>query len=65
VQGVLDPLNDARKRAADIAAACPNVAVVLLEAGHCPHDEQPGAVNDALLEFLGRPDVTARQAVAA
>ncbi|KAG1659816.1 hypothetical protein FOA52_002153 [Chlamydomonas sp. UWO 241] len=66
LQGVLDPLNDARKRAAEIKAACPdNVAVVLVEAGHCPHDEQPGPVNDALLAFLAQPDVVARRVVAA
>jgi len=58
LQGALDPLNNARQRAADMQAACPdNLDVVLLEAGHCPHDEQPDAVNAELIKFLQRVDV--------
>ena len=34
VQGARDPLNDALQRASDIAAACPNVRVQLLDGGH-------------------------------
>jgi pimeloyl-ACP methyl ester carboxylesterase len=42
MQGVLDPLNDAQQRAKDLAKTCPDyVRMVLVEAGHCPHDEQP------------------------
>lgn len=33
-QGARDPLNDAVRRASDIAAACPNVRVQLLDGGH-------------------------------
>ncbi len=33
-QGARDPLNDAVRRAKDIAAACPNVRVQLLDGGH-------------------------------
>jgi hypothetical protein len=39
-------------RAEALRKCCPNVDVKLLNAGHCPHDEAPTAVNEALLEFL-------------
>jgi hypothetical protein len=52
LQGVLDPLNDARARAQALAKTCPNVKLVLLQAGHCPHDEVPHLVNRALLQFI-------------
>lgn len=52
VQGVLDPLNDAKARADLLAAECPGLRVWEINAGHCPHDEQPAAVNAALLEFV-------------
>lgn len=40
-------------RAEALRRACPdNVRVQLLDAGHCPHDEAPAAVNAGLLEFL-------------
>jgi pimeloyl-ACP methyl ester carboxylesterase len=52
LQGRLDPLNDAAARAEQLRALCPNVDVVLLDAGHCPHDEQPGLVNDGILDFV-------------
>ncbi len=32
-QGALDPLNDAKSRANQLGALCPNVEVVLLQAG--------------------------------
>jgi len=52
IQGVLDPLNDARTRAASLQATCPGIYTALIQAGHCPHDEQPGKVNAALLSFI-------------
>lgn len=52
LQGVLDPLNDAKGRAAQLEALCPNARAVLLQAGHCPQDEQPQAVNAALLQWI-------------
>lgn len=58
LQGVLDPLNDAKGRAEALAAACPNVAVQLVDAGHCPHDEAPAAVNAVLLVFLDARSTT-------
>ena len=53
LQGVLDPLNDATKRAAQIVGACPQAELVSLEAGHCPHDEVPELVNAAIGRFAG------------
>jgi pimeloyl-ACP methyl ester carboxylesterase len=51
LQGALDPLNDARRRAAELVAACPNARLVLLDAGHCPHDEVPDRVTAELVSF--------------
>ena len=36
LQGAMDPLNDARARAAALDAACSNVEVQLIAGGHCP-----------------------------
>jgi pimeloyl-ACP methyl ester carboxylesterase len=52
LQGRLDPLNDAAARAEQLGSLCANVDVVLLDAGHCPHDEQPGLVNEGILDFV-------------
>ncbi|KAL6779808.1 hypothetical protein ACKKBG_A13810 [Auxenochlorella protothecoides x Auxenochlorella symbiontica] len=52
LQGVRDTLSDTRKRARALAAACSNVQVVMLEAGHCPHDEVPEEFNARLLEWM-------------
>ncbi|CAK0783042.1 hypothetical protein CVIRNUC_006237 [Coccomyxa viridis] len=54
LQGALDPLNDARARAAALQAACSNVEVQLIGGGHCPHDEVSAEFNAALLPFLAR-----------
>ncbi|EFJ50097.1 hypothetical protein VOLCADRAFT_89124 [Volvox carteri f. nagariensis] len=51
-QGALDPLNDAPSRARQLGRLCTNVEVELLQAGHCPHDEVPEQVNEALLRFI-------------
>ena len=51
LQGALDPLNDARGRAAALAAAVPGASVRLFDAGHCPHDEVPEEMAAALDEF--------------
>lgn len=47
-----DPLSNAVARAKELEAACSNVRVQMLDAGHCPHDEVPQIVNDALLSFM-------------
>ena len=52
VRGVQDPLSNAKDRAKQLKAACSNVEVELLDAGHCPHDEVPHLVNRSLLDFM-------------
>ena len=54
LQGEKDPLNDARARARALAAAVPGIEVRLLDAGHCPHDEVPGEVAEAVAAFAAR-----------
>jgi pimeloyl-ACP methyl ester carboxylesterase len=51
LQGVLDPLNNAAKRADLLEAAITNSEKICIEAGHCPHDEVPEQVNKAVLDF--------------
>lgn len=42
-----------RPQAADrIQALYPKAIRVSVDAGHCPHDENPAAVNDAIINFL-------------
>jgi len=51
--GLRDPWMNAEGRRASFARhAPPHTTEVLLEAGHCPHDEVPQQVNTALLEWL-------------
>jgi pimeloyl-ACP methyl ester carboxylesterase len=52
LQGVLDPLNNAQKRADDLEEAIPLATKVCIDAGHCPHDEVPEKVNDAIADFV-------------
>lgn len=52
LSGAQDPLNDAGGRARQLKSCCPDMKMVLVEAGHCPHDEQPGIINAELLGFL-------------
>ena len=52
--GIRDPwINAAGRRAAFQRHAPAATQEVVLEAGHCPHDEVPDQVNAALLEWLG------------
>ncbi|MFM7549918.1 MAG: alpha/beta fold hydrolase [Cyanobacteriota bacterium] len=52
--GIRDPwVNAAGRRAAFQCHAPAATTEVVLEAGHCPHDEVPDQVNAALLEWLG------------
>jgi hypothetical protein len=52
-QGALDPLNDAKGRAAELGRLCPEyVTVQLLQAGHCPHDEVPDQVAQHMVGFM-------------
>jgi pimeloyl-ACP methyl ester carboxylesterase len=51
--GIRDPwINAAGRRAAFQRHAPPDTREVVLDAGHCPHDEVPDQVNAALLEWL-------------
>ena len=51
--GIRDPwINAAGRRGAFQRHAPSNTSEVVLEAGHCPHDEVPEQVNRALLEWL-------------
>jgi pimeloyl-ACP methyl ester carboxylesterase len=51
--GLRDPWMNAEGRRASFARhAPPHTREVLLDAGHCPHDEVPERVNAALLEWL-------------
>lgn len=52
LQGAKDPLNDAVGRAKEIDRLCSNAEVVLLDAGHCPHDEKPEEFNAKMAEFM-------------
>ena len=51
--GPLDPwMNSAGKRKSFKRYAPPSTTEVVLQAGHCPHDEVPDQVNSALLDWL-------------
>ncbi|MEB3265143.1 MAG: alpha/beta fold hydrolase [Cyanobacteriota bacterium] len=53
--GIRDPwINAAGRRAAFQRHAPAGTQEVVLEAGHCPHDEVPDLVNTALLDWLGQ-----------
>lgn len=54
LQGAKDPLNDARARAEALRGAVPGIEVVLLDAGHCPHDEVPAEVAERIAVFAER-----------
>ena len=52
VQGVLDPLNNAKARADALEANIERASAVCFDAGHCPHDECPEFVNEAIADFV-------------
>ena len=57
--GIRDPwINAPGRRATFQRHAPPSTTEVVLEAGHCPHDEVPDQVNGALLDWLRRPEVS-------
>ena len=51
-QGVLDPLNDAKTRAAMLGDLREGITVTPIDAGHCPHDEKPDEVADAIRRWM-------------
>ena len=59
--GIRDPwINAAGRRSAFQRHAPANTTEVVLEAGHCPHDEVPEQVNRALLEWMAQLPSPAR-----
>ena len=50
-QGVLDPLNDAKERAYQFQAIRQNITIDLIDAGHCPFDENPTSVSKSILQW--------------
>ncbi len=50
--GIRDPWINAAGRRAAFQRHAPTATEVVLDAGHCPHDEVPDQVNAALLEWL-------------
>lgn len=55
-----DPWINPIPRLALFRQAAPDAEEVILEAGHCPHDEQPGHFNPVLLQWLDRLGNTAQ-----
>jgi pimeloyl-ACP methyl ester carboxylesterase len=47
-QGMLDPLNDAKTRASMLGDLREGITVTPIDAGHCPHDELPEDVANAI-----------------
>lgn len=63
IWGDLDPWVGPTK-AVRIKEFYPNTSVVNLQAGHCPHDEVPELVNEALLNWLSTlPSTSSLQTV--
>ena len=64
--GIRDPwINAAGRRGAFQRHAPANTTEVVLDAGHCPHDEVPDQVNQALLTWLTQLVPAAQEAVVA
>ncbi len=60
--GIRDPWINAVGRRGDFQRHAPaGTSEVVLEAGHCPHDEVPGQVNRALLDWLAQLPLAAVQ----
>lgn len=51
-QGILDPLNDATTRARSLKTLRSGIQVAELQGGHCPHDEIPDEVADAIVSWM-------------
>ncbi|KAA8539813.1 hypothetical protein F0562_026505 [Nyssa sinensis] len=52
VQGMKDPLADSRSKLAMLREHCKRISIRELDAGHCPHDEQPEEVNSIIQEWV-------------
>jgi pimeloyl-ACP methyl ester carboxylesterase len=51
-QGILDPLNDAKGRARMFGDLRSGIDVEDINGGHCPHDELPDEVANAIIKWL-------------
>ncbi|KAG8476237.1 hypothetical protein CXB51_033081 [Gossypium anomalum] len=51
LQGMKDPLLDSKAKLAMLKEHCTGLAIRELDAGHCPHDEQPQKVNSIICEW--------------
>lgn len=52
VQGMKDPLTDSKAKLAMLKEFCVGIVIRDLDAGHCPHDEQPEKVNSIIREWI-------------
>ena len=52
----------AQKRARDLETIRPGIDVTLLDAGHCPHDETPDLVADAVAAWWPKAEAFAAEA---
>lgn len=52
LQGMKDPLLDSKAKLAILKEHCTGLAIRELDAGHCPHDEQPQKVNSIVCEWV-------------
>ena len=62
-QGMLDPLNDAKSRAAMLKELRTGISVTPINAGHCPHDELPGDVAKAIAQWMQATQTTSKMNV--
>jgi len=51
-QGILDPLNDAKRRARMFGDLRLGIDVEELNGGHCPHDEIPDEISNAIIKWM-------------
>ncbi|KAK3009811.1 hypothetical protein RJ639_013936, partial [Escallonia herrerae] len=52
IQGMKDPIADSKSKLAMLREQCKGVVIKELDAGHCPHDEQPEQVNFIIREWV-------------
>ncbi|KAK3040099.1 hypothetical protein RJ639_027825 [Escallonia herrerae] len=52
IQGMKDPISDSKSKLAMLREECKGVVIKELDAGHCPHDEQPEQVNSIIREWV-------------
>ncbi|GAV64864.1 DNA_photolyase domain-containing protein/Abhydrolase_6 domain-containing protein [Cephalotus follicularis] len=57
IQGMKDPLSDSKSRLAMLKEHCAGIIIRELDAGHCPHDEQPEVVNSIISEWLAAIEI--------